>query len=170
MTDTPAVTVAEIRRLGLPAVFSAIMDGTLADDPTASDYLRRECRRPHAYFGLCHDLVGRVPGLAGLCPLWEQNGEAIVGRLPDGRYVRFYYEDGGLEDPGAAIEVLGKNYQQFVTSLLVELGDAGLWDEYAEGVAGALEYKHLAGLDAVLRAWTKEHGESDLARFRDTLA
>jgi len=37
-------------------------------------------------------------------------------------------------------------------------------------VAGALEYKHLAGLDAVLRAWTEEHGESDLARFRDTLA
>ena len=170
MIDTPASAAAEIRRLGLPAVLGAVMDGTLADDPTTRDYLRWECRRPHAYFGLCRDLIRRVPGLVGLCPLLEQNGEAIVGRLPDGRYVRFYYEDGGLQNPDPAIELLGQNYQQFVTSVLAELADAGLWDEYAAAIAGSLEYQHLAGLDAVLRAWTNEHGEADLARFRDSLA
>jgi hypothetical protein len=170
MIDTAASAAAEIRRLGLPAVLGAIMDGTLADDPTAPAYLRWEYRQPQTYFQLCHELVRRVPELAGLCPLWEQNGEAIIGRLPNSTYARFYYEDAGLENPGAAIELLGKNYQQFVTSVLVALGDAGLWDKYAEAVAGALQYKHLAGLDAVLRAWTKEHGESELARFRESLA
>jgi hypothetical protein len=170
MIDSPALAAAETRRLGLPALFGAIMDGTLPDDPTVPDCLRWECRQPRAYFLLCHELIRRVPGLAGLCPLWEQNGDAIIGRLPDGRYVRYYYEDGGLTKPGAAIEVLGNNYQQFVTSFLAELGDAGLWEEYAAAVAGSLEYRYLARLDAVLRAWTQQHGEIELARFRNSLA
>ena len=116
MIDTPTSAGAEINRLGLPAVFGAIMDGTLAENQTVPVYIRRELRCPHSYFELCHDLVRHVPGLAGFCPLWEQNSEAVIGRLADGRFVRFYYEDASLENPGAAIEVLGKNYQQFVTS------------------------------------------------------
>src|SRR4051812_36161092 len=46
-----------------------------------------------------------VPGLAGLCPLAEQNGEAVIGLLPSSnRFVRFYYEDAREGD--AAIEEL----------------------------------------------------------------
>jgi hypothetical protein len=170
MIDTATSAGAEIRRLGLPAVFGAIMDGTLAENPTAPGYIRREFRRPHGYFGLCHDLVRHVPGLAGLCPLWEQNGEAVIGRLADGRFVRFHYEDARLEDhPSAAIEVLGKNYQQFVTSILLEFADAGLFDEYAQRLADQLDYQHLATLSDLLRDWTDENGEVQLTHFRDSL-
>jgi hypothetical protein len=77
--------------------------------------------------------VDIAPGLAGLCPLIETNGEAIIGWLPDGRFVQFYYEDGKKGD--AAIEVLGRNYQEFVLSLLLKLEDAGLRDEWIEFAA-----------------------------------
>jgi hypothetical protein len=59
-------------------------------------------QRPDSYFLGPADLEQVAPGLTGLCPLLEQNGEAIIGRLPDGRFVRYYYEDGSKGD--AAIE------------------------------------------------------------------
>jgi hypothetical protein len=167
MIHTAASAAAEIKRLGLPAFFGAIINGTSAD-MTVPTYLRRECRRPYAYFSLCSDLVHRAPRLEGFCPLWEQNGEAIIGRLPDGRYVRFHFEDASLENSETSIEVLGKNYQQFVTSILVELREAGLW-EHAVAVATLLGYQYLTELRAILDAWTEEHGERDLVRFRDSL-
>ena len=86
--------------------------------------------RPRAYFLAAHDLERALPGLTGLCPLVERNGEAIVGWLPDGHFVEVYYEDASKGD--AAIAVLGRNYKEFVMSLLLELEDAGLSDEWVE--------------------------------------
>jgi hypothetical protein len=167
--NTSASAAAEIERLGLPVFFRTVIDGTSADDKTVPAYLRSECQRPHIYFEGFNDLARLVPGLTGLCPLWEHNGDAIIGRLPDGSYVRFYYEDAVLENANASITVLGKNYQQFVTSILINLSEAGLLDKYGDEVASFLGYKHMSQLQAALLAWTDESGEADLARFRDSL-
>ena len=125
MFASPALAVAEIRRLGMPDVFVAVWENTLQTDPNVPDFLKWEMRSLSVR---SRSIAEHVPWLAGILPLWVQNGEAIVGRLPDGRFVRVYYEDCGLP-ADSAIEVLGKNYQQFVTSILVGLADAGLWDE-----------------------------------------
>ena len=88
-----------------------------------------------------------MPGLAGLCPLVERNGEAIMGWLPDGRFVELYYEDASKGD--AAIGVLGRNYQEFVLSLLLELEDSGLRDEWI-AFAASVQFAHTAELVAAL--------------------
>jgi hypothetical protein len=162
MFDTPASAAAEVRRLKLPEVFRAVWNGT------QPEVLRREWRQPRVYFEICRELAERVPVLANLCPLYEQNGEAIIGCLNGKRFIRFYYEDAGLKDPTASVSVLGENYQQLVTSVLTELVEAGLWDEFDE-VAGLLHYNHTKDLRALLEAYTDEHGEADLARFRASL-
>lgn len=162
MIDTPASAAAEVYRLRLPDVFQTVWKGT------QPEVLRHEWQQPRNYFEVCHELAERVPALAKLCPLWEQNGEAIIGCLNSGRFIRFYYEDAGVEDPTASISVLGENYQQFVTSLLTELVTAGLWDEYDE-VAELLHYNFARELRTVLESYTDEHGEADLARFRASL-
>ena len=169
MIDTPASAIAEIRRLGLPDMFREVMEETLADDETVPAYLRWNSKFPRVYFGLCHDLAERVPDLKSLCPLWQENGEAIIGRLADGSYVEFYYEDAGLENPETSVRVLGKNYQQFVTTILTRLAEAGLWKEYATEVGNTLEFKHLKELENLLEAWTEEHVDKELDRFRDSL-
>jgi hypothetical protein len=114
----PAMALAELRRRGLPDVFGRIWStgrvGTLGHIGHA----------PDRYFRLAADLTARVPGASGLCPLWEQNGEAVVGLLPSGDYVRIYYEDVGLGD--AAIERFAGNYREFVAAVLEELAEAGL--------------------------------------------
>jgi hypothetical protein len=162
MIDTPASAAAEVQRLKLPDVFRAVWNST------QPEVLRHEWRQPRAYFEICHELAERVPVLANLCPLWEQNGEAIIGCLNGERFIRFYYEDAGLKERAASVSVLGENYQQFVTSVLTELVEAGLWGEFDE-VAGLLQYNHTKELRAVLEAYTDEHGEADLARFRESL-
>jgi hypothetical protein len=51
----------------------------------------------------------------------EHNGEAIIGVLPDDRYVRCYYEDLGKGD--SAIEELGRGYAQFAMSMMLEVAE-----------------------------------------------
>jgi hypothetical protein len=163
MIDSPASAAAEVQRLRLPVVFRTVWEGT------QPNVLRHEWRQPRVYFEVCHELAKRVPALAELCPLWEQNGEAIVGCLRGARFIRFYYEDAGLEDSAASITVLGENYQQFVTSILSELVEAGLWDQYDE-VADFMQYKYAKELRTILEAYTDEHGEAEIAHFRVSLA
>jgi hypothetical protein len=100
-----------------------------------------------------------------LCPLIERNGEAIVGWLPDGRFVQFYYEDGKKGD--AAIKVLGRNYQEFVLSLLLELEEIGERDEWI-AFAAVLQFAHAPELVAVLD--DESAGDSGLAALRDRIA
>src|SRR5262245_45591620 len=98
-------------KLGLPTVLLEICSGQVAPvlDPSWA--------RPKVYFAGAEQLQELVPGLRGLCPIVEQNGEALIGILPDqNRYLRFYYEDARLGDQ--AIEELGRGYQQFAMSLL----------------------------------------------------
>jgi hypothetical protein len=70
--------------------------------------------------------------------------EEIVYR---GRFVEYYYEDapGG----GSAIAVLGRNYQQFVLSLLMDLEEAGMREEWMQ-LAAAARFDRTAELAVIL--------------------
>jgi hypothetical protein len=90
-----------------------------------------------------------------------------MGWLPDGRFVQFYYEDGLKGD--AAIEVLGRNYQEFVLSLLLELEESGSRDELIE-FAVPLQFPNTAELVAILDRETIGEIEEALSGLRDRIA
>ena len=88
-----------------------------------SSVLRIAFTKPN--FRFAENVESIVPGLAGLIPIFERDGEALLGYLPNtNRFVQFYYEDGLRGDD--AIEVLAVGYQQFAAHILLELEDAGL--------------------------------------------
>ena len=107
------------------------------------------------------ELVDFVPGPAGFCPLAEENGEAVIGLLPDSnRFVRVYYEDG-------AIEELGTGYQQFAATVLLWFEQAGLRDEF-EDAAVVLGFEKTSTLRNLLDA--QPYDEEAVERFRASLA
>jgi hypothetical protein len=119
-----------------------------AGRPTPAAIAYSMWAKPRNYFAAPQDLEGLVPQLAGLCPLFERNGEAIIGWLPDSdRFVELYYED--ARQGNAVISILGRNYQQFVLTLLLELEDAGLRDEWLE-LARAAQFAHTTELVKLL--------------------
>jgi len=78
-------------------------------------------------FALAEELERRVPGLRALCPLFEDNGEAVIGYLPEGgRFIRYYYEKAASGD--AAIELAGSGYQQFACWIVLQAAEAGFVD------------------------------------------
>ena len=157
MTTNEALTT--IRRLGLPLYFENLVMGR------GSASLLGIWADPTHCFTLVADIGRHVPELSCLCPLLEQNGEAVLGVLPqEGRYVRFYYEDGLLGS--SAIETLGLNYQQFVMSLLLEVADAGLEQEF-EALALLFEFASTAELRSLLGA--QEYDEHAIDTLRRSL-
>lgn len=101
-------------------------------------------------FALAEKLESRVPGLKGLCPLFEESREAVIGLLPGtGRFVQFAYEDASEGD--AAIELLGSGYQQFACSVLLKFEDAGL-SEFFDELVDILQFARGAELRALLDA------------------
>ena len=157
---TEAGALARIERT-LPPVWADVWTGR--EIPRA--FRLSALKKPRTYFLGPVDLGELLPGLAGLCPLVERNGEAIIGRLPDGRFVEFYYEDGPEGD--RTITVLGRNYQAFVLSLLLEFEECGMRDELVE-LASALRFAHTAELVTILDR--EIGGEEALAAFRDRIA
>jgi hypothetical protein len=158
MTETTALALIERT---LPPVWADLWAGR--ETPRA--FRLSSWAKPRTYFLGPANLESIVPGLTRLCPLVERNREAIMGWLPDGRFVEFYYEDASQGD--AAIAVLGESYQEFVLSLLLELEDAGLRDEWID-FAAALQFAYTAELIAVLDR--EIAGEEALPAFRDRIA
>ena len=161
-TMTEAAAVALIKRT-LPPVWADV-------------WTRRERNKifwifafakPHNFFLDSAGLVDLAPGLAGLIPLIERNGEAILGWLPDGRFIQFYYEDGNKGN--AAIEVLGRSYQEFVLSLLLELEESAMRDELVE-FAATLEFAHTEELVSILDREIEGGDEEAITAFRDRIA
>lgn len=107
-------------------------------------------------FSLAEALEDLVPGLRGLCPIFEQNGEAVIGYLPQGgRFIRYYYEDG--QEGDAAIELLGLGYQQFVSSILLKFEEAGM-SEYFDELVSVLHFKRGAEFRGLLDADPYDEG------------
>ena len=88
---------------------------------------------PASYLPIARDIAQVASRLEYLLPFWVTNGEAVTGLCLDtGEYVRFYYEDGGLQNPNDHVETLGTNYQQFAAHVIIETYDAALNDLLAE--------------------------------------
>jgi hypothetical protein len=161
MFDTLEAAAKEVERLGLAPVFREILAGRIPH------VLRARCQQPHTYFRYCRDLAKLLPEIAALLPLYEQNGEAIVGRLPGGTYVRIYYEDARLKQE-EAFEPFGNNDQQFATLILTETVEAGFWSDFDE-LASLLNYQHAQELRAILESTHDESRDLLLARFGDSI-
>jgi hypothetical protein len=134
-----------------PAVWLDLWAGRKT--PAAIGY--SQWAKPNNYFSGSQALERMVPRLAGLCPLFERNGEAIVGWLPaSNQFVELYYED--VRQGNDAVRVLGRNYQQFLLSLLLELEDAGMRDEWLE-LAQAAQFAHATELVQLLSQETVDN-------------
>ena len=157
---TEAAALAQIAR-ALPPVWADLWTGR----QVPATFHLSSWAKPHTYFRDPAGLEAIAPGLTGLCPLIERNGEAIVGWLPDGRFVQFYYEDGKKGD--AAIAVLGRTYQEFVLSLLLQLEEIGERDEWI-AFAAVLHFAYTPELVAVLDR--DGAGDHELDAFRDRIA
>ena len=141
MTETEA---EKLLARSLPSVWLDLWLGR--STPAALGY--SSWAKPHSYLSGSQALERMVPRLGGLCPLFERNGEAIVGWLPAiDQFVELYYED--VRQGNDAVRVLGRNYQQFLLSLLLELEDAGLRDEWLE-LAQAAQFAHATELVQLL--------------------
>lgn len=160
MTEAAALTLIERT---LPPVWADLWTGR----ETTKTFWVCSFAKPRNFFLDAADVVDIAPGLAGLSPLIERNGEAILGWLPDGRFVQFYYEDGKKGD--AAIEVLGRNYQEFVLSLLLELEESDMRDKLLE-FAATLQFAHTAELVTILDRGIAGEDEEALSAFRDRIA
>ena len=145
----------KLRARGLPAALLDVWAGHVAEQLPAF------WARPHTYFKGREALWELAPGLAGLIPIVEQNGEAIIGVLPhEDRYVQCYYED--LRHGDDAIKELGRGYQQFAMTILLRVAEYVPAEEEAEFAEAArlLEFDHgdelwalcLAGDDAGIEA------------------
>jgi len=132
--------ILEVRRLGLPQVFERILAGN------SPEILLPFCEQPSTYYDLLLEFPDDLPPeCKSLLPLWEFNGEAIVGLdLDTGQYIRYYYED-----PSDELEVRGKNYQQLITRLLFDFVDAGLENEELRAISNLFDYHYF---EAFLRA------------------
>lgn len=143
----PTAAIEELRRRGLPDIFEQLW---------ASEGLGPfGCfgRAPNQYLRMARDLIALAPAAAGLCPLWEVNGEAIVGVLPSGSFIRIYYEDLGEGD--RAIQHLADSYNDLVEGILTRRAEAGDW-EWFDRIAQALEYPDAAGFKVKLKAGLTE--------------
>jgi hypothetical protein len=156
MTETDARNL--LLAHGIPEAVLDVWRGESSSSP-----LRTMWAAPD--FRMAKEVEDCVPGLAGLVPIFEQNGEAVVGYLPPGkRFVRVYYEDGALGEE--AIEVMGIGYPQFAGKVLLEFEEAGL--EYYSELVTILQFEHGSELRALLDA--EAYDDDAMARFHSGLA
>jgi hypothetical protein len=136
-----ATAIAELRRRGLPDVFERFWaSGGVGP-------LGCHGRPPKQYLRMAADVIALAQRAAGLCPLWEVNGEAVVGVLPSGEFVQIYYEDLGQGD--GAIQHLADTYIEFVEGQLTSCAEAGDWESFDE-MATTLSYPGPEALKAKL--------------------
>src|SRR5262245_45465682 len=138
----------------------------LVDSATAPGSPFRLLSWGNPNFQRASELESLVAALAGICPLAEEDGEAVVGLLPaSDRFVRYYYEDRPLGD--AAIELLGTGYDQFAATILLQFEEAGLGDEFDEA-ARVLAFRQVDELRRLLD--TEPYDEEAVELFRTSLA
>lgn len=129
MINTTDEALAELSNRGFPQIFTLIYHSQI---PLA---LVGTCEPVRRYFELLPNLVERFPDFRDYLPLWETNLELIVSfDMKNNSYVRYTY---GEDD----VELLGESYQQFLSSILIELVDSGIWDEL-DDLSNIFNYHH----------------------------
>lgn len=135
----------------------------LWDKPEESP-LRISFNRPD--FTLANELELVIPGLKGFLPLFDQNGDAVIGYIPSQNcYFRYYYEDGNLGDQ--AIEVLGVGLDQFTSTVILEYEESGL-HELFDDLCNALSFTLGAELKNLLEA--EPYSEDAVLSFHESLS
>ena len=144
MIRTATKALSELTNRGFPLIFERIYQRKI---PIA---LVGTCEPVRRYFEIVAELANRFPPCVNYLPLWETNLEAVVALdMQSAMYVRYTY--------GSDIcEILGKSYQQFVTAILIELVDSGIWDELDE-LSTLFGYRHTNEL----REFVSSAGDSD---------
>lgn len=130
---------SELDRMGLPPIFERIIR---RDIPIA---LAGTCEPVRRYYDLLPQLATILPSCNNYVPLWESNLEEVVAydSIRDS-YVRYFY--GNESD-----EILGATYQQFLSAILLELVDSGIWDEL-DDLAMLFDYRHVDKLRTFVQA------------------
>jgi hypothetical protein len=152
MIQTPDEARAELKRLGLPDIFERI---THRDIPMA---LVGTCEPVKRYYQLLPELAKKLPACQAYVPLWETNLEAVVAYDSDHHtFVRYYY--GSDSD-----ELIGTTYQQFLSAVLLELVDSGVWDELDE-LARLFRYKYVEKLRSFIDSCDDSNFEASNRNF-----
>lgn len=153
MQQTPEEQVLnEMNKLGFPNVFSTIW---YDNQPTQFCH---HWKKPSAFFEYRLELIQRCPRLADCIPLLESNRDHLVAFEPStGKYLDFYFDE-------VEIEEVGDSYQQFLTSLFVDFGYAGLMD-VVESVSANFEYSHLDELSRFMEVDDELSAEDSKRRF-----
>jgi len=151
--------LTKLQELELPVIFGEMQNGNF---PKYFYF----ASTPLDYFAVSNGVDEIVSDLKELIPLWVDNGDCVVGYSPSRKeFIKFYYEDGGQENPNERISSLGKNYQQFLTSLLLEFYEA---DEIAhiDKFSELFQYQHLDELKNIMGT---DPSEEDLEEFIGSL-
>ena len=156
MCDTEEKVAKLISDLGLPAIFSEIWQ---TNEP------RRFCRqwtKPVAFFEQRQQLIRRCPRIERCAPLLESNRNRIVAIEPSTEnYVEFFFEDDEVEE-------IGTSYQQFLSTLFVDLGYAGL-EDLVEEVSGRFGYRHMDAFTAFMEIDDDQPAEEAKKAFVSTI-
>ena len=114
---------------GFPPIFERIWAGEF--QPWGLAFV---CQRPHTYFVVA-DSPPLFPRFKWCVPLWEENGDCIVAYdKATGEFISHFLED-------AEPDILGTNYQQFVSHFFIGLAESG-FDEFPQ-FAELFGYRHL---------------------------
>jgi hypothetical protein len=156
MFNTTESAAAKVRELKLPAIFDRIWK---SHEP------RRFCRlwrRPTIFFDVWHELISQCPRIGTCVPLLESNGDQIVAFDTEQHvFVEYYFGDDECSS-------IGKTYQQFISSLFVDFGYAGLMD-LVEEVAAEFEYEHLDSLVKFMEVDDDSSAEDAKQAFVDSI-
>jgi hypothetical protein len=156
VTNTPDESQAELKRMGFPDIFERI---THRDIPIA---LVGTCEPVKHYYELLPELSKKLPACQDYIPLWETNLEAVVAYDSQrDNFVRYYYGRN-------SVEALGTTYQQFLSAILLELVDSGIWDELDE-LARLFDYKYVEKLRTFVESCDDNDFEASKRSFMSTI-
>lgn len=124
----PEQVCETLRAYKFPVIFEKIQVGQI------SGVLQSFCMPPRMFHSMTLD-----PELKEWLPLWEFEDEEVVAfNSKNGTYWQYDY----LSEEK---ELVAQNYQQLVTTLFLEIYDAGL-DDCLDELSKEFEYKYIANL------------------------
>ena len=120
-------------------------------------YIKDEYKKPTTYYKVL-SRINQIEDLTNYIPLWEMNHEGIfLLNSQNQNFYSYYYGD-------ESFELLGENYDQFITSILIDLADSGLEEDELEEASSTFDYKHWKNLNKVI-----DEDEKIIQAFKEKL-